>query len=123
MPRIRIVTDSACDIPEPLLRQYDVVVLPHVVKLGEDEYADRPGANDEQLLRRIRQGAGQAEVLAPSTDDFIALYRAMRETCDGVLSIHVSSRPVSDRGGRFHVHGHGAGLGGAGRGSGGAFRP
>ena len=92
MPRIRIVTDSACDIPEPLLRQYDVVALPHVVKLGKDEYADRPGANGEQLLQRLRQEGGHAEVLAPSTDDFIAAYRAMRETCDGVLSVHVSSR-------------------------------
>lgn len=98
MPHIRIVTDSACDIPDALLSQFDITILPHFIRWGNSVYAEAGEEGGEILARRMRAESGAAAwptVEAPDVEDFTKLYRSMRETCDGVLSIHVSSR-VSD---------------------------
>ena len=95
MPHIRVVTDSACDIPDDLLRQYDITVVPHSIQWGGSSSAAMSAEAGEQLVRRMRaDGAGSAwpVVEPPSVEQFTALYREMRETCDGVLSIHVSAK-------------------------------
>lgn len=92
MPRIRIVTDSTCDIPDALLRQLDIAVVPLSVCLSGDIQPDRGSGAAEHLLRNWRPGMEAPEALAPSIEDFTRVYRSLRETCDGVLSIHVSSR-------------------------------
>jgi fatty acid kinase fatty acid binding subunit len=93
MPYIRVVTDSACDIPDTLLRQLDITVVPFSMQWGEERYLDGVNITTPQLLRRLEeQGGPLPEALAPSVEDFGRAYRAMRETCDGVISLHVSAK-------------------------------
>lgn len=92
MPHIRVVTDSSCDIPETLLRQLDITVLPLTIRWGDHSYLDNITISTDQLLRRLRSEPTPPEVQAPAIEDFSRLYRSMRETCDGVLSIHLSAR-------------------------------
>jgi DegV family protein with EDD domain len=96
MPRIRIVTDSTCDIPESLLRQFDIAVVPltvrpspgGVISASRSEYV-----TPDELVARMQRGVlGQLEVAAPEIEDLISFYRQVRDTCDGVLSIHCSSK-------------------------------
>ncbi|MEO8288864.1 MAG: DegV family protein [Chloroflexota bacterium] len=91
MPHIRVVTDSACDIPENLLRQFDITVVPQRVRWGNNTYVDRVNITVDETLARLRSGAAP-ETEPPSVEDFSRTYRAMRDTCDGVISIHLSSR-------------------------------
>jgi DegV family protein with EDD domain len=95
MPHIRIVTDSACDIPDALLRQLDVSVVPHAISWGDSVFALEGESGGEILARKMKSESGPntwPTVEAPDVDDFTRLYRSMRETCDGVLSIHTSAR-------------------------------
>ncbi|MDQ6693553.1 MAG: DegV family protein [Chloroflexota bacterium] len=87
MPRIRLVTDSACDIPDALLKQYGITVLPLGVATASSHavsYSDRaqPPSAPEAL----------SMVEAPEVESFSRLYRVLREGCDGIISIHVSSK-------------------------------
>src|SRR5215210_5858466 len=90
MPRIRVVTDSTCDIPDALLRQFDITVVPLSLQLGAETYLDKVNITAEQLLRRLAAGSAP-RLLAPSIEEFSRTYRSMRDTCDGVISIHLSS--------------------------------
>lgn len=90
MARIRVVTDSTCDIPDVLLRQFDVTVVPLSVQVGPDLYQDKGELSTEQFLKRSASISPQ--IHAPSIEELSRLYRSMRESCDGVISIHVSSR-------------------------------
>lgn len=40
MPRIRIMTDSTCDLPPDWIRQYDIRVVPTYVQFGTESLAD-----------------------------------------------------------------------------------
>jgi DegV family protein with EDD domain len=98
MPHIRIVTDNACDIPDALLRQFDITVVPHSISWGSSAYLVEGEEGGEILARKMRATPGPdawPTVEAPEVEEFTRLYRFMRETCDGIISIHTSAR-VSD---------------------------
>lgn len=92
MPHIRVVTDSTCDLPEGLLRQFDITVVPQTIAWGAETYLDRVNLFTPQLLQRLSEGATLPEVLPPTIEEFSRTYRLMRDTCDGIISVHVSSR-------------------------------
>jgi len=93
MPNIRVVTDSTCDIPDALLRQFDITVVPFSIRWGEESYQDKIGISTSQLLQRLEDRGGPLpEAVPPSIDDLGRVYRSMRDTCDGVISLHVSAK-------------------------------
>lgn len=96
MPHIKIVTDSTCDIPEALLRQFDIAVVPLTLSQGRAMVGSSSAGESlstGEWVEMLRGGAfAQHEVLAPELEDFQGFYRQVRDTCDGVLSIHVSSK-------------------------------
>ena len=93
MPRIKVVTDSTCDIPEGLLKQFDVTVVPLSIQWGKDTYLDKVTLTTSDMQRRLEAELGaRPGVLSPSVDDFSRVYRSLRDTCDGVVSIHLSGK-------------------------------
>jgi DegV family protein with EDD domain len=91
MPHIRVVTDSACDIPESLMRQLDITAVPLHIRWGNHTFLDRVNITPDEALGYMRSG----EILdseAPSVEEFSRTYRSLRDTCDGVISVHLSSR-------------------------------
>jgi DegV family protein with EDD domain len=91
MPHIRVVTDSACDIPDNVLRQLDITVVPQRILWGDQVLLDKVNTNAEDILARMRTGK-PVEAEAPPVEEFSRTYRALRDTCDGVISIHLSAR-------------------------------
>ena len=91
MPRIKLVTDSSADIPEPLARQLGITVVPLSVVASALPVPSSPFSAD--LLRRgARQNIPAVQVAPPSIEEFTSTYRSLRDTCDGILSVHVSSK-------------------------------
>jgi len=50
---IGIITDSTCDIPEALLDQYGIIVVPHMIIWGNEQYRDRIDLQPEEFYRRL----------------------------------------------------------------------
>jgi DegV family protein with EDD domain len=94
MSRIRVVTDSAADLPEGLQRQHEITVVPMRVRWSAEGYPERGALTTDDIMARQRDGwiSGKSEVESPSVEDFSRTYRLLRETCDGVISIHLSSK-------------------------------
>jgi DegV family protein with EDD domain len=91
MPRIRVVTDSASDLPENLARQFEITVVPLRLAWGAETYPDKVGISTEETLARVRAGL-VPEVEGPPVEDFSRAYRGLRESADGVISLHHSAR-------------------------------
>src|SRR5215218_5423897 len=94
MPTIRVVTDSTCDLPDSLVRQYGITVVPVSVHLGTQSYLDRVNLATETLLRQTQGGAARPATAPPTVATFEQVYRQLKagRPCDGIVSIHVSSR-------------------------------
>lgn len=53
---LKIITDSACDLPEQLVDHYNLDVLPFLVHIDGKEYLDRRTIQPKQVYDAIRDG-------------------------------------------------------------------
>ncbi|HBK85431.1 MAG TPA: DegV family protein [Firmicutes bacterium] len=53
---IKIITDSACDLPDEIISENDIAMVPFHVLLEGVDYLDRETMQPEELYRKMRQG-------------------------------------------------------------------
>jgi DegV family protein with EDD domain len=88
---IRVVTDSAADLPEDLLERYAITVVPLEVRVGGQQPGGPDGLSAEEFWERFEASGGRAETSAPSPGAFAAAYRdAARDGADGVVCVTLS---------------------------------
>ena len=93
MPKIAIVTDSTSDLPEELLKKYDISVIPLTVHFGHKEFIDN--GKDlplEDFYIRLKESDVFPTTSQPSPGDFIELYKKLLKTHDSIISIHISNK-------------------------------
>ncbi|TLS37855.1 DegV family protein [Pseudalkalibacillus caeni] len=53
---VKIITDSGCDLPESLIEQYAIEVMPLIVNIDGQEYFDMQGIKAKELYSALREG-------------------------------------------------------------------
>ncbi len=91
MGSVKIITDSTCDVPDYLLKQYEITVVPLLIQIGEATYLDRRELGSQELFRRLPL-ATLATTLPPTLDSFEQAYRAINRAGDSALVITLSSK-------------------------------
>ncbi len=95
--KLGIVTDSTCDIPQFLVEQYGLEVVPCILVIDGKEYVDDGrGITREEFYRQLPSLRTQPTTAAPSIGDFSARYESLlRGGCDRILSLHAASALTS----------------------------
>jgi DegV family protein with EDD domain len=90
MPRVHVVTDSACDLPPETIAKHGVSVVPLTIRFGTEELSD---ITAKEFWRRCRQTSVLPETAAPAPGAFTAAFRRAAEAgSEGVACINLSSR-------------------------------
>lgn len=55
MKKIKIITDSTLDLPEDLIREKEIEVLPLLINFGEESYLDGVEINTKEMLDKIEK--------------------------------------------------------------------
>ncbi len=93
MPGVHIVTDSACDLTDDLVKEHHVLVVPLTIRFGTEEFEDRRQLSPAEFWERCRGRADLPQTAAPSPGAFGAAYaQAADEGADAVLCLTISSR-------------------------------
>jgi DegV family protein with EDD domain len=91
--RVRIVTDSACDLPATLCDELGIVVVPLTIRFGEQEFVDRAELTTEQFWTKLTTSGVTPETTAPSVGAFEECFRSLADDgAAGVVCINLSSR-------------------------------
>lgn len=53
---IKIMVDSTCDLPDELIKKYDIKILPLRVSLGNKDYLDKKTIQVEEVYSAMRKG-------------------------------------------------------------------
>ncbi len=53
---VKILTDSACDLPDDIIEEYDIDILPILVSKGEEEYLDKVTLDPKKMYDDMRNG-------------------------------------------------------------------
>lgn len=92
MPGVHIVTDSSCDLPEEVVDDLDVTVVPLTIRFGSDEFVDRTELSATDFYKKMAASDRLPETAAPSPGAFETAFRAAAEAgAAGVVCINLSS--------------------------------
>ncbi len=95
MPGVRIVTDSTCDLPAELIREYNITVVPMFVHIGNEIYQDRINLSAEEFHRRLPSWTANGTSIStshPPVELFEDVYKRILREGESVISIHHSAK-------------------------------
>ena len=88
---IQIVTDSTCDLPEALVKQYDITVIPLHIQQGDNTYLDGVSLTREQFYEKLPGFKPAPTTAAPGPDVFTQIFEKLADKgAKAILSIHIS---------------------------------
>jgi len=91
--KIGIVTDSTSDLPQNLIDQHEIQVVPTILILDGKEYADGIGISREEFYERLPSFQSAPTTAAPSLGDFATPYETLlSKGYDHIISIHAASQ-------------------------------
>jgi DegV family protein with EDD domain len=91
--KLGIVTDSTSDIPQFLVEEHGIEVVPSILILEGKEYADGIGISREDFYKRLPALRTPPTTAAPSIGEFSTRYKKLLDGgCEHILSIHPASQ-------------------------------
>lgn len=104
--RVRIVTDSACDLPDDLVQRHAIGVVPLSIRFGDEELIDREQLSVADFWRRCAATEELPSTAAPAPGQFEQVFRQMAAegagdivvvSLSGALSATIQSAELAAR--------------------------
>ena len=89
---VKIVTDSAADIPSAIVRELGIIVVPAYVNFGTKTYRDGVDINCDDFYDKLCNGPVYPSTSQATPSDFAAVYRELAKETDEIISIHMSDK-------------------------------
>jgi DegV family protein with EDD domain len=89
---IRVVTDSTADLPAEIASELGIEVLPVYIVWNNKSYRDGVDMKTEEFYRRLTASNILPTTSQPTIADFQNIYNKLAGKCEGIVSIHISSK-------------------------------
>lgn len=89
---IKIVTDSACDIPDAVAAELGITIVPVYINIGDHSYLEGVELSRQTFYQNLSGYKRYPTTAAPASGTFAAVYaRLAQDGATEVLSLHVAS--------------------------------
>ncbi|WP_066874578.1 DegV family protein [Clostridium mediterraneense] len=92
MDKIKIITDSTCDLPKEYIEKYDIEVMPVLINFGEESYLEGVEITRDEMIERIERENTLPTTAQITPIRFEECYRKYIDEGYKVLAIHMSSK-------------------------------
>ena len=89
---IALVTDSACDLPQELMDNYQIHMVPINLHFGESQYLDKITIRPDQFFHLIKESRSFPTTSQPNEASFLNLYAHLADHYDSIIAIHLSGK-------------------------------
>jgi len=89
---IALVTDSSCDLPEEILDQYQIQMVPLQLNFGPTGYLDKVTIQPDHFYKMLGKTKFYPTSSQPNIRTFQNLYSFLMSHYDKLIAIHLSSR-------------------------------
>jgi DegV family protein with EDD domain len=89
---LRIVMDSAGDLPAEWIKEYEIEIIPINVHMGDEVYLENVDLSIDQFYNWVKDTGKIPKTSQPSPQQCINFYREIAQPGDVILSIHLTSR-------------------------------
>ena len=88
---VAVVTDTSSDLPDQVLDQHRIVMVPLQVVFGESTFRDRVELRPEEFYRRLRVATELPTTSQPAPADFIQAFRDAGQEAEEVVAVLLGS--------------------------------
>jgi DegV family protein with EDD domain len=92
MQRVKIVTDSTCDLPKDIIQELDITVIPLTVRFGQESYRDGIDITSEEFFERLKKSKEFPTTSQVSVGQFTEAFENLSKEYDTIIGIFISSR-------------------------------
>lgn len=92
MRPVKIFTDSTSDLPDELIKKYDISIIPLYVNFGLESYRDNVDINPVQLFQKVKETGKLPMTSAPTEGDFIAGFKEYIDRDMDIIHVSISSK-------------------------------
>ncbi|MBI2863432.1 MAG: DegV family protein [Chloroflexi bacterium] len=87
---VRVVTDSTADLPQSIVDELGITVVPLNIHFGDEVYKEGVEITNEEFYRKLEASARLPTTSQPSVGEFEAVYRSLQPA--GIVSIHIAEK-------------------------------
>lgn len=91
-PTIALVVDSACDLPQEFIDQYEIHMLPLTVMIDQSSYLDKLTLLPKQFYRHLQDESTSVSTSMPDRSIVEAMYKRLLDHYEHVIVLTVSER-------------------------------
>ena len=93
MTKVGVVADSGVSLPEELINEYGIEVVPLVTVFGDKMHRDRIDLKTpSELFQLIKKSDKFPTTSAPSPVEYLAKYKSLSQKADSILCVSMSSK-------------------------------
>lgn len=89
--KIKISSDSTCDLSPEQIARYDVEIVPLAVAMGGKDHRDGVDIRPEDIYRYVAQGGDLPKTAANNIADYQQVFRRYTKQYDAVIHLTISS--------------------------------
>ena len=91
MEKIKLITDSTCDLTPELIEKYDIHVLPLTVHIGDKSYKDGESITLSEMYKGVEDGGAFPTTSQVNPQEFHDAYKKYLDEGYKIISTHISS--------------------------------
>lgn len=89
--KIKVLSDSTCDLPPELLEKYDISLIPLAIIKDGKTYLDGIDITTADIFKHVAEGGALCSTAAINVTEYQAHFAKYASEYDGVLHINISS--------------------------------
>ncbi|GAA0114843.1 DegV family protein [Clostridium senegalense] len=90
--KIKIITDSTCDIPKEIVEKYDIEVIPQIINVDGQSYLDGVEITLPTLLEKMEKSNEFPKTGQINPHRFVEIYEGYLKEGYKIVAIHMSSK-------------------------------
>ena len=87
MGKVKVFTDSTCDLPPDLVAQHQIGIIPIYVIFDEVSYGDGIDMTTPELYKKVEESGNLPKTATPSPGDYLAAFKPFID--EGYDIIHI----------------------------------
>ncbi len=89
--RIKIISDSTCDLSPELIARYDIGIVPLIVVKNGEEFVDGVTISPKDIFAHVAAGGNLCTTAARSVAVYQEMFSTYAHQYDGILHVNISS--------------------------------
>ena len=86
---IAVLVDSGCDLPEDILRKYNIHMIPVRLNFGPEHFVDKMTITSGEFWEKLETNPHHPQTSQPTPGDFLRQYQLLSSHYKQAVSIHI----------------------------------